>query len=417
MTRFSIKRCILLLLVFTINIRAERIYPPVERKIVPDHRISVNQNSYTLLSGESQIYLDEWQSSQKVLYEYDNEGKLQHYAVITWDATLNAWTDSMYCMFFYDSGKPISYQVSPIYADTVSSVIYKEYYSYDNTINKLVDMVSFTTNSKDSLVLYSKEDYVYSQLLELDSITTVGYDIEQNYTWRITTEEVRYANDTMYSIFENNIYTPHPDSASISFENEHQYFFSRDGKKKMQGKCLIPGLITERILYSYREEDGLPAMELSQNIDSFVDMTYKDTTRIIYSYSFDDQLMIQTATTEIRSAESWIPVSREIDTYTSHAVTARKYEMIAGSRPQCVDAYLTRSAHPALIISSPERIKSVDLFALDGALLLSNKISGNKDRIVLKLSNCASANYNGPVIVHVRMENGYASTKKIFRIR
>lgn len=417
MNSSTIKHISMFLLLFTMSVHAERAYT-VERVIIPEYHITMHNTVYTLMSSETQIFDSQWNNKKKFSFSYDREGMQGGYSIVNWSDSLECWTDSMYCMFFYNSRKqPIAYHVSPVHDDTVDNVLYKEYYFYDNTTSKLEKMTSFSQNSTDSLVLSSEEEYIYSQNSELDSVTTTNYDEDDNYIWSIVTEKVRYTSDTVYSIFENTSYIPYPDSPAITFDVEHQYLFSSDGKKRMQGKCLVAGVLTERTLYSDREEDGLPEMDLSQNIDSFTDKTYKDTSRISYTYSFQDKLITKTATTEILASENWIPVSKKIDTYSSEEVSVRKNSLMPTDRHYKINAYLPHSSHPALFISSSERITSIELFSISGALLHKEKTVHHEDKIRLDLSTQKAAYYCGPMVAKIQLENGFTSTQRIFQVR
>jgi len=417
MNSFTIKHICVFLLVLSIYIRAQKAYT-VERVIIPEYHITLNNTVYTKISSESQIFDNQWKNKQQFSFSYDDDGKQNGYSVVYWDNSSASWTDSLYCMFIYNSSKqPIAYHVGPVNGDTVDSVIYKEYYSYNGTTNKLEKINTFSPNNADSLVLSSEEEYIYSQNSEIDSVTTNNFDENENYIWSTVAEKVHYVSDTMYSIFESTSYRTDPDSPATTYEIEHQYFFSTDGQKLMQGKCLMPGLITERILYSYREDDGLPEMDLSQNIDSFTDTTYKDTSKITYSYSFQDQSVIKTATTEILTSGNWVPVSRKIDTYFSEAVSTRKNGVITADRQYKINAYVTRSPHPALFISSSERITSIELYSINGALLFKENNIRYGNKIRLDVSNQRVANYCGPMVAKIRLENGSNLIQKVFQVR
>jgi hypothetical protein len=397
--------------------QAERVYT-VDRIIIPEFHITLHNTTYTRKSNETQIFDNQWKNKQKISFNYDLAGKQVGYSVVNWNSSLNTWTDSMYCMFFYNSlEQPTAYQVSSVHGDTVDHVIYKEYYSYNSTTNKLEKMMTFSKNSADSLVLSSEEEYKYSQITELDSVITFNYDEDDGYVWSTIREKVLYVSDTVYSISENTSYVPIPDSPAVVFDIEHQYYFSADGKMSMQGKCLVTGILTERTLYSYRTEDGLPETDLSQNIASFVDKTYKDTSRIAYSFSFQDQQIIKTATTEILSSGSWIPVSRKIDTYTSGKVIVQRNSPVTADRDYGIKMHLSHSSNPSLIISSPEIISSIELFSINGALLHKQKNiqSGNEIRIDMpqrKFSDCSI-----PLIVKIQLENGLSFTRRFFQVR
>lgn len=417
MNSFNIKRTCMFLILLTIYTRAERAYT-VERVIIPEYQITLHNMVYTNVSSESQVFDSQWENQQQFSFKYDNDGKLIGYSVVYWNNSSNSWGDSLYCMFFYNYNKQvIAYHVSPVNDDTVSSVIYKEYYTYNNTTNKLNKLNAFSPNSADSLVLSSEEEYIYSQNSELDSVTTINYDENENYVWSTVTEKVHYVSDTMYSISENTSFKTDPDSSPTTYDIEHQYLFSTDGKKLMQGKCLVPGLITERTLYSYREEDGLPEMDLNQNIASFIDKTYKDTSRIMYSYLFENQQIIKTATTEILSSGSWIPVSREIDTYVSKKVSARKNNPIAIERDYNIKVYLSHSSNPALFISSPGKITSIELYSINGALLLKEYSILPGKEILLDVSTSRVAKFCGPMIAKIRLENGSSLIQRVFQVR
>lgn len=417
MNTIKCKSITMFFLLFCMSVQAERVYT-VDRVIIPEFRITRHNTSYTRVSNETQTFDSLWKNKQKISFEYDQEGKQNGYSVVNWSNALNTWTDSMYCMFFYNSLKqPIAYQVSSVNGDTVDHVVYKEFYYYNSTTNKLEKMMVFSKNGADSLVLSSEEEYKYSQITELDSVITINYDEDDRYVWSTIREKVLYVSDTMYSISENTSYVPLPDSPAVSFDIEHQYYFSSDGKMSMQGKCLVSGILTERTLYTYRTEDGLPETDLSQNIASFVDKSYKDTSRIMYQFSFQDQQIIKTATTEILSAGSWLPVSRRIDTYTSDKVFTRKHCLVTSDRDNRIKVHLSHSSNPVLIISSPERISSIELFSINGALLYKQKNiqSGNKTGIHIphrKVANCCV-----PMIVKVQSENGLCSTQRLFQLR
>ncbi|MBN1604834.1 MAG: hypothetical protein JW915_24715 [Chitinispirillaceae bacterium] len=417
MNSFNIKHKCIFLLLLTIYTYAERVYT-VDRVIIPEYHFTLKNTVYTKVSSESQIFDNQWKNKQKFSFSYNDDGNQKGYSVVYWSNSSNSWTDSLYCMFSYNSSKQvIAYHVSPVNDDTVNSVIYKEYYSYNNNMNKFEKMNTFSPNSTDSLVLSSEEVYIYSQNSELDSVITINYDEDENYIWSTVSEKVHYVSDTMYSISEKTSYRTGPDSPPTTYDIEHQYLFSTDGKKLMQGKCLIPGLITERTLYSYREEDGLPEMDLSQNIDSFSDTTYKDTSRITYSYSFQDQSVIKIATTEILNSGNWVPDSRRVDTYFSEAVSTRKNSQQTTSRQYKINVYLTSSSRPALFISSSDRVISIELYSINGALLLKeNSIQPGKE-IQLDVSTNRVANFCGPMIAKIRLENGSSLVQRFFQVR
>lgn len=416
MSSFIIKHTSIFLLLLSIYVHGEKVYT-VERMIVPECKINLNNTIYIHISSETQMFGSQWKKTQKFSFNYDNDGKQNWYSVVHWNDSLNSWTDSMYCMFFYNSSKqPVAYYVSSVNNDTARHVVYKEYYSYSNTANKLEKINKFSRNSADSLVLSSEEEYIYSLKSELDSIITINYDEDENYIWSTITEKVNYVSDTMYSIFENTSYITNPDSPAVSYDIEYQYHFSSDGKMCMQGICLLPDLITERTLYSYREEDGLPEMDLSQNIDSFADTTYKDTSRTTCSYSFQDNSVIKTATTEILSSENWIPVSRTIDTYISEEVSVPE-RLITADRQYKISAYLINSSYPELVISSSLKVTSVELFSINGVLLHKEKSIRYGKEINLDLSNQQVANYRGPIMAKIHLENGSNSIQRILHVR
>lgn len=411
----NVKSIVLFLSSFYMYTHAERVYT-VEKLIIPEYHIKLNDTAYTHISTENQVFDNEWKNSQKISFNYDYEGKQTGYSVVIWKDSLNSWADTMYCMFFYNSlNQPISYQVSQVYNDTVDYVIYKEYYLYNNTTNRLDKITIFSKNSADSLVISSEEIFLYSQNSELDSVITVNYDEDANYVWSVVSEKVNYISDTMYSISENTSYKPHPDSPSICFDIEHQYLFSADGKKKMQGRCLLPGLITERTLYSYREEDGLPEIDLNQNIKSIAEKSYSDTSRIIYEYSFQGQLLIKTSTTEILSPGGWVPVTKIINRFASEVVSTKKNYLNTNKRDLKIKIFLSQSSNPVLSISSPEKILSIEIFSINGVLLHKEKKC--PDQAQFNLSGCKIKNYCGQMIARIQLESGFTSIQKVFSIR
>lgn len=397
------------------HIHAEKVYT-VEKSIIPEYQIKLKGGTYTYISTERQIFDNQWKNNQKISFNYDHDGKQTGYSVLIWNESLNNWADTMYCMLFYNSqNQPISYQVSQVHNDTMDHVIYKEYYLYDQNTNKLDKVTIFSKNSADSIVLSSEENFLYSQNKLLDSVITINYDEDDGYVWSVISEKVNYINDTMYSISENTSYIPHPDSPAISFDIEHQYHFSADGKKKMHGKCLLSGLITERTLYSYREEDGLPEIELNQNIKSIIEKTYSDTSRIVYEYSFQDQLLIKTSVTEVSSADGWIPVTKNIDRYASQVVSTKKNFLNTTNGDLKIKIYLTQSPNPVLSISSAEKISSIEIFSINGVLLYKEK--SFPDQAQFNLSSRKIVNYCGQMVARIQLESGFTSIQKVFSIR
>lgn len=417
MNSCTIKQTCFYLLSLFIVIHAESVYN-VDRIIIPDYQITLNNKVYTKTSSENQVYDNQWKNKQKFTFSYDDDWKQKGYSVVYWNNASNIWTDTIYCMFFYNSNKqPGAYFVSSINGDTISAVFYKEYYSYYNTIKKLENIKSYSENSKGKLVLFTEEEFLYSQNSKLDSVTTINHDEEYDYVWSTVTEKVRYVNDTMYSIVENTSFKADPDSPSTTYDVEHQYFFSNDGKKLLQGKCLLPGVITERTLYSYRKEDGLPEMDLDQNIESFANKTYKDTLRISYSYSFQDQSLIQTATTETFASEKWVPVSRKIDTYYSQAVAILKNNQKVANSHFKINVFLNHSSNPSFFISASDNVLSIEFFTISGALLYKENMLQSGNDVQLDLSHQRIANYSGPMVAKIKLENGNSMIQKILQIR
>ncbi|HMA64335.1 MAG TPA: hypothetical protein VKO63_04010, partial [Chitinispirillaceae bacterium] len=84
---------VLSLFIFT---HAESVYT-VDKVIIPEYQITLNNKEYTKAASESQVYDTQWKNKQKFTFTYDNNGKQNGYAVVYWSNTSNIWTDSVYC--------------------------------------------------------------------------------------------------------------------------------------------------------------------------------------------------------------------------------------------------------------------------------------------------------------------------------
>lgn len=396
---------------------AERAYN-VEKTILPEYQLVLPDGIYILDTYESQVLIGEdWQSTQKAAYIYDNSGMLTSYVVTSLQGN---WLDSTYNLFFYNSLKqPISYWVSQSSLDTIENVSYKDYFYYSALTNKLDSIKRYYLNSTGALANMIDEKYFYSANFDMDSTYTVYYDEEPGSIAYYTSEKLNYINDTVYSITQNTFYSIGESEFMDLGAVEYQYVFSSNGKKIVDGMNVFPDMLTDltnRTVYAWRAEDGLMEESVTQNMDlsKVLSVDYIDTLKTSYTYSVENSIMTRIATTSEWVVDKWVPISRTVDKFRNNITGVKRNNMIVARKKFNVNA---RLVHSNLSISSTETIKAIELYSINGVLLHRMNTDKSSKSFTINLEKSRIANFSGPIVAKVLSDKGLHSVQKVFQIR